>query len=197
METKERLEKLQAVRRRAETAAAEIALAREDLQDLFYAGSDYGFWALALQEVETNLRNVEAEVGDEERREEHRVTGEARSMSGQLTTADVIRAAGGTRQAIKVLDLLLNSDLLAAPERSSILTELRREIVRHHPPRDPRVGDSVILRGRIEALVPDFGHALIQVDRPAEDSTGVVYVQAGSLEHDDVVEYLDGGVARA
>jgi hypothetical protein len=102
---------------------------------------------------------------------------------------DVVRAAGGHRQAVKVLRLLGQAEVVSGAE----LHRLADEIEQDDPPRDPKAGDPVWLRGLITELIPDSGLAFVRVHRTdPTDQRDWVVMQLGGLEFDSL-SLLDGG----
>jgi hypothetical protein len=101
-----------------------------------------------------------------------------------LSELDVIRAAGGTRAAIA-------GDVADVAIRCQELRELADRIEQAYPPRDPRVGDAVLISGTIVHLPP--GMATVSLYRPDPDGDGWVRMQRGGLEHDERPEFADGG----
>lgn len=110
-----------------------------------------------------------------------------------LSDRDVIHAAGGPRQAVAVLRAIANG-YLSMPELARGLRSLADGIERDHPPRDPEVGDTVLISGAITALLPRLGEAIVHVYRPGEGCSGTIAVQCGALEHDERGQFADGGV---
>lgn len=108
---------------------------------------------------------------------------------------DLVKAAGGHRQAVKVLrrlsaELAKGRNVVGAQLR--VMNAWADAIEQADEVREPRAGDAVIVRGQIDHLVEPEGIAVLKINRPDPMGTPYFCVQAGSLEHDTAV--ADGGV---
>lgn len=119
-------------------------------------------------------------------------------MGGVMDLRDeLIKAAGTHQRAARVLRILARQgDLSGVAVPAAPLRVLAGQITAMDgEPRDPEVGDSVILRGTIEGL--HGGEALVRVHGASPDDAygGYMSMLCGQLEHDTAVALFDGGVA--
>lgn len=104
---------------------------------------------------------------------------------------ELVKAAGTHARAEKVLRLLMAEPITNRPVIGAWLEGLAQDVrAADGEPRDPEVGDAVIVHGQIRSL--RGGEALVELHGP---HTGIVWLPCGQLEHDTAAPLFGAGVA--